>query len=395
VPERSRAWLAILAGVALLLPSRASVPAALTIVLVWAASRWASRAAARGMEVTCSLPAWASHGDVVEAGVDVRCRSRAFLPWMEVDVPSALALGRREPHREVLPLRPGGTVTVRMPLRCIQRGRHHVGPPTLRIGDAFGLAERIVRPDDRAEVTVFPETFPLAALGLPAEFPFVELPDARSLVVDPASVVGVRDYVAGDPLSAIHWPATARSQRLVVKEHERGESRDTIVCLDLSASGYPRGEAQVGAELAISVAASVLQHTIVVQRLPAGLRCAGWARDPTAPAPDVNLPPRADRAHLRRMLEVLALASTGGERPVAHVLSGLGIGMSTGTTLLVVTGRLDAHLGEVLLGLRRSGATVTVALTGPSAHDVGLTAGHLWMPIYHVAAPQDLPGFAA
>jgi uncharacterized protein (DUF58 family) len=200
----------------------------------------------------------------------------------------------------------------------------------------------------------------------------------------------VRDYAPGDPQSSIHWRATARMQKLVVKEHERGESRDTIVCLDLSSAGYARGEAQFSAELAITVAASVLQHTIVTQRLPAGMRSAGWGAAPTDPAPDVNLPPRDDRSHLRHMLELLAVAPTGGDRPLTHVLNGIGLGLSTGTTILIVTGRLDEALSAMLLQLRRSGAAVTVALAGPSADDTDFSASHLWMPIYRVASHDDI-----
>jgi hypothetical protein len=90
------------------------------------------------------------------------------------------------------------------------------------------------------------------------------------------------------------------------------------------------------------------------------------------------------------MLELLAVAPTGGDRPLTEVLNGIGTGLSTGTTLLVITGRLDAALSAMLLQLRRTGAAVTVALTGPSADDTDFSASHLWMPIYRVASHDDV-----
>ncbi len=401
MPDRWWPWAAALVAVTLLAPSRASIPVVAAAVLVAGANLLAARSAARGIRAEVILPRRAYMGQMVEGHVRVWSGSRVPVPWAELDVPCGLGLGRTEPHRETLRLARGGTVEVRVPLRCSLRGEHHVGPARVRLGDVFGLAEVLVSPGSLERILVFPQVVAMQELGLPAEFPFVELPATWALHQDRSSAVGVRDYVAGDPLSAIHWPATARSQRLVVKEHDRGESRDTIVCLDLSTAGYPRGQVQTGGELAITVAASVLQHTIVTQRLAAGLHLAAGTlssrteqKQAAGSGADIAIAPRSDLSHLRRMLELLALVRTGGDRSLVQMLSGLGIGFSTGTTLLVVTGRLDGELLAHLLRLRSTGAAVTVALVGPDAES-DLSPGQLWMPIYRVADVSEARSLAA
>lgn len=383
---RAGRWLAALVAIAVLLPSRASIPLAALVVLVVGGSGWWVRHVARRLHVGCTVPRWASPDEDIEAVVEVRNASRLPAAWIEVDVPSALGLGRTAAHREAVTLLPDASRTSRVPLRCLRRGVHHVGPPRLRVGDVLGVADARTPPPEPAHVTVFPRIVPLERLGLPAQSPFVTVPSRWSLLTDPASVVGVRDYEVGDPFTAIHWTATARTQRLVVKQYERAESRDTLVCLDLSPQGYPKATLRASTELAITVAASVLHHCVVRQRLPAGLVVPAWA--PSAAQPVLQVPPRADEGHLRRALELLAVVQPRAERSLPEVLANLDRGLAAGTTVLAVTGRLDADLSAHLLRLARAGVAVAVALTGPSAAGDVLTVGDLWLPVYRVV---DLP----
>lgn len=384
------AWLAAAAAVALVLPSRLSIPLAVGLLTVLGLDRWVARRAVRGLEVGCSVVERADFDHLLYAHVVVRNPARVTAAWVELDVPCSMGLGRSVPHRELLTMAPGETREIRVRLRTTQRGRQSVGPATVRVGQVLGVAEpRLRSSSKRAAVTVFPRIVSLADLTLPAEFPFVELPNRRSLITDPSSAVGVRDYQPGDPLSAVHWPATARANRLLVKEHERGESRDTIVCLDLSRTGYPFGQLRSTGELAITVAASVAWHTIMVQRLSAGLRIANASGHDA-----VDVPARCDPRHLRSLLEVLAVAELGVGQPLASLLSGVGAGLGTGTTLLVVTGTMTPEVAAHLLRLRRQGVAVTAALTADGPQDT-VTPGHLWLPVYRVRDVTGVAGLTA
>lgn len=381
-------WGVALAALAVVLPTRASIPAVVVVLLSVRLSRWWVRRVARGLEVRCDAPRWAAHGEEIEAVVVVRNTTRLPAAWAEVDVASALALGRSAPQRAALSLLPGESFTCRVPLRCSQRGRHEIGPPRLRVGDVLGAAAADASGAGSAAVTVFPRIVPLRRLGLPASSPFATVPNPNSLLTDPTSVVGVRDYRAGDPQSSIHWTGTARAQRLLVKQYERAESRDTLVCLDLSPGGYPRGRLQEATELAITVAASVLHHCIAVQGLPAGLVTgSGSSREPRAV---LSVPPRSDEGHLRRALELLALVQAGTPVSLAQLLAGLRTGLPPGTTVLAVTGKLDDDATAHLLRLARAGVPVAVALTGPSTGGSG-ASDHPRLPVYRVA---DLPAAA-
>lgn len=380
-------WLAASALVVLVVPSRAAFPMLAVAALAAAASRWSVRRVARGLEVSCDVPRWVDHGQAVTAVAALGNASRVPAPWVEFDVPCGMGLGRAAPHREVLPLSPGERLVREVPLVGTERGRHRVGPPRLRVGDVFGTADVTLAADEPAEVVVFPRVVPLARLGLPSASPLATLPAPRSVLVDQTSVVGTRDYAPGDAFATIHWPATARSGHLAVKEYERAQARDTMVVLDLSSSGYRR-PTRPAAELAITVAASVARHAVVEQRQAAGLLTASPGGSETV----THLPAATGAAHLRAVLEALALVSTDSGPPLAELLARLERGLPAGTTVLAVTGTVSDEARVALLRLVRRGMAVAVALAGPAAGTEPAVPG---LPAYRVAELPAVPAALA
>ena len=69
------------------------------------------------------------------------------------------------------------------------------------------------------------------------------------------SVRGVREYVPGDPIKLVHWPATARWAELMVKELETSDAPRLAIVMDL------RGD-EDAAELAASRAAGLAQAAL-------------------------------------------------------------------------------------------------------------------------------------
>ena len=74
-------------------------------------------------------------------------------------------------------------------------------------------------------------------------------------------VRGVRDYVAGDPLRLVHWPATARRGAIVVKEFEQPERPRLELVVDLRG---PAAAAERAAEHAMGVLCDALTHGVEV-----------------------------------------------------------------------------------------------------------------------------------
>ncbi len=74
-------------------------------------------------------------------------------------------------------------------------------------------------------------------------------------------VRGVRDYVSGDPLRLVHWPATARRGAIVVKEFEQPEQPRLELVVDLRG---PAAAAELAAEHAMGVVCDALAQDVEV-----------------------------------------------------------------------------------------------------------------------------------
>jgi uncharacterized protein (DUF58 family) len=75
---------------------------------------------------------------------------------------------------------------------------------------------------------------PLASFGLPVgELPGGAKTERRAFHSTP-NAAGVREYMPGDPMNRIHWPMSARTQRLMVKEFELDPTADLWLILDLN-----------------------------------------------------------------------------------------------------------------------------------------------------------------
>ena len=143
------------------------------------------------------------------------------------------------------------SLTVRPP----RRGRYQVGPLTISVLDPFGLVRRSFTAAGLSEFLVYPKVEPLA---MPRD-----RGEQRSLAVSalrqPTGARGedfytLREYVDGDDLRKVHWPATARIDKMMIRQEETPWHTRATVLLD-DRSGAGRGE--VAFDRAVEVTASL------------------------------------------------------------------------------------------------------------------------------------------
>ncbi|WP_285223052.1 DUF58 domain-containing protein, partial [Frankia nepalensis] len=239
-----------------------------------------------------------------------------------------------------------GSRVVEIALDTRRRGVISFGPVLVRRADPFGLVSSVTRLASADALRVRPRARPL---GAPPAAPARD-PDGRTADGAAGGVIfhGLREYVSGEDLRFVHWPSSARTGRLMVREHvEPSEPASTLV-LDTRPDAYPPGE--VGAdtfEEAVDAAASIAlgcarESLGVVLLTTDGVRRAGRGRAPETDAllddlAEVVLDPAGT-------LEVLGTVRRGG------------IG-----TLVVVTGGFDAgQLRAVAPVVHRFGQVVVV-----------------------------------
>ena len=216
---------AITVGLRLLYYLAYVLAAVLMAAFVW------SRLSKRGLRIHRTVePIQAQVGQVVQERIEIENLSWIRKLWLEVRDRSTL------PGHQVgavITLKGRGQKRWRVRTRCTHRGLYRLGPTAILTGDPFGLFQvgRIF--DATADLLVYPPTVPLASFGLPmGELPGGTVTERRTFHSTP-NAASIRDYFPGDPMNRIHWPMSARAQKLMVKEFELDPTADLWLILDL------------------------------------------------------------------------------------------------------------------------------------------------------------------
>lgn len=316
------------------------------------------------------------------------------IPWLEVHESRSVELAS-SPFQRVVSLSGREQRVFAHTIVCRRRGVHPIGPLTLQTGDLLGVVRRRFVRLEADHIIVYPRVVPLQQLGLPTRSPHVALPATSHLFEDPARIMGVRDYQRGDSQRRIHWPATASTGQLLVKQYQPAIARETLICLSLNREDYARRTWYGATELAIVVAASLANHVILREKLPVGLLVKAW--DPLAEdTVTFSLPMRSERAHLMSILEVLARAEIAPDTAFVDLLRRHSVKLPWGSTLVVVTGRGDDALIDTLVHLRRAGFAVSLVLVQPGDPTDALQdqASLLGIPVHRVWREADLEVWA-
>lgn len=321
----------------------------------------------------------AQAGGVFEERFTVR--NTSFLPklWLEVRDYSRLPL--HHVSRVLTSMRGRDTATWRVNTICMHRGQYQLGPMRLSTSDPFGFFPLERDLPQKGTLVVYPKTFPIEYFALPVGV----LPGGDALrrrthyVTTNAS--GVRDYAPGDSFSRIHWPSTARKQRLIVKEFELDPLADIWLIPDMSLRSHVASELpeetvvykphvpiwlqeikyvmpESTEEYVVSIAASLADYFLRRDR-NVGMMAYAQSRE-------VIQPDRGERQR-NKILETLAVLRADGEMPIEHALHAEMQVFPRGTTLIVVTATAADAWADLARQLKRRGLRVVTVLVDPSS----------------------------
>ena len=239
---------------------------------------------------------------------------------------------------------------------CTRRGLFNLGPTTLRSGDPLGLCSLELVHPNATVLLVVPPVLPLPDIEIAAGGRAGEGRRPRRAALETTvSVETVREYVAGDPLKAIHWPTSARRNALFVRQFEHMPTSDWWIFLDLEqrvqlGSGFESTE-----EHGIILAASLAHR---------GLR-EGHSVGLVMCSPELTwMPPQHSSGYSMGILRALALARPG-IRPLSDLLENGQKAVRYGASLIIITSNVQADWAAALLQLVRIGITPTVLLLDP------------------------------
>ena len=283
------------------------------------------------------------------------------------------ALGDR-PRFVVPSLRAGGVHEVQYSVRSHTRGVHHLGPLRVRARDPFGLALRAASVPGDAEVVVLPRVLPLSSgrslgSGIGSEG---SVPHMVALHGEDDQTV--REYRDGDDLRRIHWPATARTGDLMVRQEDRPAKRRAVLLLDTRARGHGGSGRSSSLEWCVTTAASIIAH--LVEATYAVHLLTEDAASETGAHHDQGLEGALDT------LARIGLGGDDGVRTLLHSAHGL---TAQGGLVVYLGGPLPDEDAAGLAALRQPGSTGVAMVVDPG----GLRAPRAAAPA--VATPGAAP----
>ena len=268
-----------------------------------------------------------------------RVRSPALVAEEHIDV----VLGDRP--RWVIPsLARGQAHTVAYEITSPTRGLHPLGPLSLAVCDPFGIADRFVTLRSRAEILVLPRVVPLGSAGVGARGVGSEGTIPHMVALHGEDDIAVRDYRDGDDLRRVHWPATARTGSLMVRQEDRPAMRRAVVILDSRASVHGPSVSD-SLEWSVTMAASVVAHC---ERLGYAVHLVT-----ASPRPGIG----RESEGLTASLEALALVTPGPDEDLDGVLHTAGPVVGAGGLVVAVVGSCADETAPSIASLRAPGGT--------------------------------------
>ncbi|GCE18283.1 DUF58 domain-containing protein [Dictyobacter kobayashii] len=355
-------------------------------------------------------------GEEITLSISIENAKLLPLPVLQVDdiIPRALPL-KGQTFRKTLisnlvtleslfSLRWYERVTRTYTVQCINRGIYTFGPAKLRSGDLFGFINRELQDETVHHMIVYPLVVPISSFQLPSQRPFGDYRTRRRFLEDPSRVIGVRDYAYGDSLRRVDWKATARTQELQSKIYESTTTYSLAIFLNSSVhldnyySIHPALQ-----ELAICAAASISNWAI-----DEGYNVGLYANTPMSLPDDeisgdllseqdlqksiaeqrkrrtVRVPAASSEDQRKRLMETLARIQSHMGRPLEDVMLAERSHLSNGTTVVVITNRINERMMEILLRMQRSGHAVALLLVGDNPPPTRIAG----FPVYYLGGEE-------
>ncbi len=155
-----------------------------------------------------------------------------YCPFVSVSVRlfSDFSYVEKLPENVEYELLPGDKYTYETKLVCKYRGEYEVGVKEIVVTDFLRLFRMTYPIPDTIRVLVMPKITRVAALNSIENLSVLLQRDSSRADTEPDAVV--RDYMAGDAWKQIHWKATAREQKLKIRNRMGEEKQGIALFLD-------------------------------------------------------------------------------------------------------------------------------------------------------------------
>jgi len=285
-------------------------------------------------------------------------------------------IGRRQARFLVAPLAAGGLDRASYRLPAERRGIFAVGPLRAEVNDAFGMWSKVTTIAPAIELTVYPAVETLvSAMHSQGDDPTSGAPRPATVGPTGEDLYGLRPYVVGDDLRRVHWPSTARTGELVVRQLELPWQGRATVLLDVRATAHTDATLETAVSAAASILAAAWGEGALVRLTTTDGTDSGFA---------------AGHTHFDAVMEHLAVVGPGRADGLDAVVGGLHRAGNGGSLTVVTTAAAAGSDLGLMAGLHGRFATPTIVVVDDEADPAAPPPQPLGTTILRVRAGTTL-----
>ena len=194
------------------------------------------------LDVRFSKPV-AGHGEMIEVIEVAQNNKKMRLPFvlLKFEAPTAIefqdmtntSVSDLLYREDMLSMKPFSRHTRKIKAKCIKRGYYTFPRITISSTDLLFI-EKLSRefPND-ATLTILPQRLSPDEIRTLLSITFSDIQQRRTLLTDPFSFAGIREYQPWDPMKSVNWTASAKVGDYMVNQNASTSTKKVTVFLNL------------------------------------------------------------------------------------------------------------------------------------------------------------------
>lgn len=281
------------------------------------------------ISITRDMHDTAYEEDMLNVKMGIRNKRNMGVSFFElIDRFPGAAPGKEENSLFILNINPREDKKISYVIDCYKRGLWKLGPVSIISQDALGFFKMRKSLNVFSEVLVYPSLFRVFS------FPPLASGSVSWMGVETAKIsgdshefFGVREYQQGDAISRIHWPSTAKHNKLIVKQFERNAVQEVTIIMDLK-KGHDIGTGkETTLEYSVKLAGSIARYLL---NEGAFVQMAGHGKQGTL------IPLGKGESHMYKILDYLARVQADGNFTLSQALEETSFVTPQRSTLIAV-----------------------------------------------------------
>lgn len=250
-------------------------------------------------------------------------------------------------REDMLTMKPFSRHTRRIKVRCVKRGLYSFVRVNVSTSDLL-LLEKITHTfDNDASITILPEKLPTPEMETLLSVSYSDLLARRTLLTDPMTFAGIREYRPEDPMRDINWTATAKAGDFMVNQTTSTSLRQVSIFVNLES--YNLKDSVALLEKSISLAYS---YMIELGNLGIPSRIFTNGKDISTGTPVIDTLASDAPGLLRRGIALARIDLAAGVIPFSDLIEEYLPATGNDDYIIVISPRYKGYIQDTLRSIR-------------------------------------------